>query len=42
MHWLIACKDGETASVEAQDIIEAMELSGFLYKEIVAALASNY
>ena len=42
MHWLIACKDGEIASVIADDIIKAIELSGFEAEQIIAALASDY
>jgi len=42
MHWLIACRDGETASVEAEDLEDAVISSGFEVADIVAALASDY
>ena len=42
MHWLIVCEDGEFASVEAKDIMSAIELSGFEAPCIIAALASNF
>lgn len=42
MHWIIACKDGEVASVEAKDIMSAIEMSGFEAPHIIAVLASNF
>jgi len=42
MHWLIACKDGEVASIEAEDLMNAIKLSGFETSCIIAALASNF